>query len=110
MGRCSARLGLFPRKQNVIYQIRLKYGPGSCSWLGVLLGMDTTEQQIHFLHMALGDDAFDLMVRSLRADPRVQGAHTVDIVIRKDGVEKRVEGDWIKYIARIVRNVALVPR
>lgn len=67
--------------------------------------MDTIEQQVHFLRMAMGDDAFNLMVSSFSADPRIQSPHTIDIVVRKDAVEKRIEGDWIKTLARIVRNV-----
>jgi hypothetical protein len=72
--------------------------------------MDTTEQQIHYLRMALGDDAFNLMVRCLRADPRSQNPHTIDIIVRKDAVEKRTEADWVKHIARIVKDVPLPPR
>jgi hypothetical protein len=64
--------------------------------------MEATEQQIYLLRVALGDELFELMARSLGADPRVQDAHTIDIVVRKDAVEKRIEGDWVKHLARIV--------
>lgn len=25
-------------------------------------------------------------------------AHTIDVIVRKDGVEKRYQADWIKYL------------
>ena len=69
--------------------------------------MDATEQQVFLLRIALGDELFNRMARGLLADPRLQDPHTIDIVVRKNGVDKRIEADWVKQLARIVRDVAL---
>jgi hypothetical protein len=71
--------------------------------------MDLTEQQILHLRMALGEQTFAYMVRSLQSDRRITNAHMVDIVIRKDAVEKRIEADWLKTLARMVRGVEVPP-
>ena len=42
------------------------------------------------------------MCRTVLADPRLISAHDVDVVIRKDGIERRIEADWIKKITKIV--------
>lgn len=68
--------------------------------------MDEIEQQTYLLRIALGDELFNLMERGLLGDPRLRDAHTVDLVVRKDAIEKRIEADWVKQIARIV----LAPR
>ena len=54
------------------------------------------------LRLALGGRTYDYMRRSLGQDPRTKRARSVDIVVRKDGVERRIEADWAKDIARIV--------
>jgi len=54
------------------------------------------------LRQALGDRAFEYMCRSLAHDPRLRSARMVDIVVRKDAVERRIEADWLKAIAKIV--------
>lgn len=53
------------------------------------------------LRFALGWSAYDYMVRSLGHDPRCGDAREVDIVVRKDGVERRIEADWLKDLARL---------
>lgn len=52
------------------------------------------------LRIALGRRTFEYMLRSIKADARTPRARMVDIVIRQDGVEKRIEADWVKKIAR----------
>lgn len=54
------------------------------------------------LRLALGSHTYDYMRQSLRSDPRTRTARLVDIVVRKDAVERRVEADWCKTIARII--------
>ena len=54
------------------------------------------------LMLALGRRTYDYMVRSLSNDPRTRRARLVDIVVRKDAVERRTEADWCRTIARIV--------
>jgi hypothetical protein len=58
------------------------------------------------LREALGD-GFNYAVRSLQYDPRIVNAHTVDIVIRKDGIERRLEADWLKQLARLVQHTTV---
>jgi hypothetical protein len=58
-----------------------------------------------FLYLALGPSVYYYMVRSLQADKRAPVAKQIDIVVRKDGVEKRIEADWNKDLARLVRDV-----
>lgn len=53
------------------------------------------------LRIALGDGSYDYMIRTLAVDRRVKTARMVDVVVRKDGIEKRFEADWIKHVARI---------
>jgi hypothetical protein len=61
------------------------------------------------LRLALGKRTFEYMVRSIRHDPRTQSARLVDIVVRKDGVEQRIEADWVKKIAKYTKH-ANVPK
>lgn len=56
------------------------------------------------LRLALGDSTYQYMVRVLNTDPRTPVAKDVDIVVRKDGVERRIEADWLKRIAKLVRG------
>lgn len=67
------------------------------------------DRKIALLRMALGDDTFNYMVRSLKQDLRIFNARMVDIVVRKDAVERRIEADWVKSIARIVKDVEVPP-
>ena len=53
------------------------------------------------LRLALGESTFQYMLRSIKNDPRLPSARLVDLVVRKDAVEQRIEADWIKNIARI---------
>ena len=46
--------------------------------------------------------SYDYMARSLIHDPRIKNARLIDIVVRKDGLEKRMEADWLKKLAKIV--------
>ncbi len=46
--------------------------------------------------------SYDYMARSLVHDPRIKTAKIVDILVRKDGSEKRLEADWLKEMAKIV--------
>lgn len=57
------------------------------------------------LRMALGERQFNYMVRSIQYDKRTPGAKLVDIVVRQDGREERIEADWVKHIARIIKHV-----
>lgn len=56
------------------------------------------------LRLALGNRTFEYMNRSIKADKRTPGARLVDIVVRQDGREERIEADWVKYIARIIKH------
>ena len=60
------------------------------------------KQQQILLRLALGDSKYHSMVRTLKQDPRILTAHDVDIVVRKDGVERRIEADWLKELAKAV--------
>src|SRR5687767_14924300 len=57
------------------------------------------------LRLALGRRTFDYMLASIKADPRTPGAKLVDIVIRQDAVEKRIEADWVKRIAQMAYHL-----
>ena len=57
------------------------------------------------LRLALGSDTFDYMLRSIKADPRTPGARMVDIVVRQDGKERRIEADWVKEIGRMAYHL-----
>lgn len=57
------------------------------------------------LRIALGGSTFDYMNRSVKTDKRTPSARMVDIIIRKDGREERIEADWVKTIARIIKHV-----
>lgn len=52
------------------------------------------------LRIALGPGTFDYMLRSIKSDKRTPGAKLVDIIIRQDGHEERIEADWVKKIAQ----------
>lgn len=65
-------------------------------------GTDDNAGRVDALREALGDQ-FVYAVRTLQSDPRLADAHTVDIVVRKDGVERRLEADWLKALARLVQ-------
>jgi len=54
------------------------------------------------LRLALGKRTYLYMCRSVQHDPRTRTAKEVDIVIRKDGMERRIEADWVKSVARII--------
>lgn len=54
------------------------------------------------LKLALGKRTYNYMAETVRQDPRTRRARQVDIVVRKDGLERRIEADWVKTIARIV--------
>lgn len=57
------------------------------------------------LRLALGSRQFDYMNRTIKNDKRTASARLVDVVVRKDAVERRIEADWIKHIARIINHV-----
>ncbi len=57
------------------------------------------------LRLALGKWTYELILSSIRADPRMCDPHSIDIVVRKDAVERRIEGDWIKQVARLIRGM-----
>lgn len=54
------------------------------------------------LRLALGGRRYEYMVRTVLQDPRTPSARMVDIVVRKDGGERRIEADWVKWIAKLV--------
>lgn len=54
------------------------------------------------LWLALGPRTYRYMRNTLAIDPRVRGARMVDVVVRKDSVERRYEADWCKNLCRIV--------
>lgn len=50
------------------------------------------------LRIAFGPSLVRYMEKSVRFDPRTGSARWVDIIVRKDGHEIRVEADWVKHI------------
>jgi hypothetical protein len=54
------------------------------------------------LWLALGPRTYRYMSDVLAQDPRAPRARLIDIVVRKDGVERRLEADWVRSLARIV--------
>jgi hypothetical protein len=56
------------------------------------------------LKLILGSSTYEYMVRSILWDPRVRNDKLVDIIVMKDGVERRIEADWIKKIAKIIHT------
>jgi hypothetical protein len=54
------------------------------------------------LWLALGPRTYRYMAGTVRADKRCRNARMVDIVVRKDAVERRIEADWVKTIAQIL--------
>jgi hypothetical protein len=61
------------------------------------------------LRLALGRHTFEYMLRSIKADPRMPDPYTIDIVVRKDAVEKRWEAQWIATIARMTYHLPAPP-
>lgn len=61
------------------------------------------------LRLALGKRTYSYMIRSVKYDKRTPGAKLVDIVVRQDAKEIRIEADWVKDIARIVAHIKLPP-
>lgn len=59
------------------------------------------------LRLALGHRTYSYMMRSIHWDPRIRYAKSVDLVVRKDAVERRIEADWIRTIARITKPFPL---
>ena len=53
------------------------------------------------LRLALGERAFNYMMRSIRASKAGPAAHFVNVKTRKDGQWFEAEADWIKKIAQI---------
>lgn len=46
--------------------------------------------------------SYNYMVKTLLLDNRAKKAKLIDIIVYKDGIEKRIEGDWLKTMAQIV--------
>lgn len=61
------------------------------------------------LRLALGNRTYRYMTRSVLQDPRTYRARSVDIVVRKDAFERRIEADWVRDIARLVRDPNHMP-
>jgi hypothetical protein len=61
------------------------------------------------LRLAMGRRTFDYMLKSINHDPRTRGARMVDIVVRRDAVERRVEADWVKKICRLTAHIKIDP-
>ena len=77
--------------QSDIHAIRMKRYPSRWrAWL---------------LRLALGRRMFDYMLRSIKLDKRTPAAKLVDIVVRQDGREERIEADWVKRIAQITYHL-----
>jgi hypothetical protein len=53
------------------------------------------------LWLALGPRQYGYMKKTLGQDPRAPRALMIDIVIRKDSIECRLEADWVRSLARI---------
>lgn len=53
------------------------------------------------LWLAVGPRTFRAMQRSVQKDT-LRVAHTIDILIRKDSRESRVEADWLKDLATVL--------
>ncbi len=62
------------------------------------------------LWVALGSHDYNAMVRSVRQDPRTRRARLIDIVVRKDAVERRIQADWVREVARVVDGQNRLPR
>ena len=54
------------------------------------------------LWLALGPRGYDYMASTLTIDKRITNARMVDIVVRKDAMERRFEADWLKRLAAVV--------
>lgn len=59
------------------------------------------------LYLALGRNTYYYyyMCRTLQSDKRAPRARMIDIVVRKDAVEKRIEADWNKELTFLVKDV-----
>lgn len=53
------------------------------------------------LWLALGPQQYRYMKKTLGQDPRAPRARMIDIVVRKDAIEHRLEADWVRSLARI---------
>ena len=60
------------------------------------------------LKLVLGKRTYYYMCRTVLTDPRLISARDVDMVIRKDGTERRIEADWIKKITKIIKCNSVV--
>lgn len=56
------------------------------------------------LRLALGERTYNYMLKSIKYDKRTPGAKTVDIIVRQDGREERIEADWVRTIAKITKK------
>lgn len=80
-----------PTKAMTIHELRMQRYPSRWrAWL---------------LRLALGQRTFDYMLRSIKADKRTPAAKLVDIVVRQDAREERIEADWVKHIAQITYHL-----
>lgn len=55
------------------------------------------------LRLAMGFGTYNYMCRSLKNDKRLPYARLADIVVRKDAKETRIEADWLRNLARIIK-------
>lgn len=55
-----------------------------------------------FLWLALGPDTYRYVKGSVFSDHRAKSAHIIDLVVRKDAKETRIEADWVKSLIRIM--------
>jgi hypothetical protein len=56
------------------------------------------------LRLALGRRTYAYMCRSLSQIPGLRRCRSADIVVRKDGTERRVEADWLKKLCQLVET------
>jgi hypothetical protein len=61
--------------------------------------------RIRALRFAMSEgQSYNYMVRTLQSDSRLPTARIVDTVVRKDAVERRIEADWLKRLAKLVKD------
>lgn len=65
--------------------------------------------QKFLLRVALGKSTYQYMCRTLQWDPRLKNCREADIVVRKDGMERRLEADWLKSLHHITHDERLTP-
>lgn len=59
------------------------------------------------LKFILGKNTYEYMVRSILHDPRSKKLDAnIDLLISQDGMDKRIEADWVKKIAKIVSTIS----